>query len=907
MRRSAGFPVAKLLFLLGLFVVGSLLSSVVPSGARAQLMVLPGKFDVSSEGSASFSIPISVPPGTAGMVPSLSINYGSGGGNGPLGVGWGLGGLSSITRCPQTVAQDGRNIGVTYATTDRFCLDGQRLVLTSGTYGAAGSIYHTEIEGFSQITAEGTSGAGPTYFIVQTKSGQTMEYGNTTNSANSAVMLASVPTTVASWLLDKVTDAANNYMVVKYLANPSDITGNTEYVPSEIDYTGNSGGTGTGTTASYPAVTPYNKVTFVYGPRQDVEPSYVDGSLVELTQRLTDIETWSGTQAAPGSTEVSDYKFGYQASLASARSLLASVQLCDAAGDNCSTTSPVQTCASATTPCIPMRTFSYQSPVGGSGVQNNMTMVAQTSNIGNYTTNIQQWKLITGDFVGNGRTDFALIYGTTLNVYLSNGNGTFTMSQQTNIGNYTANIGEWDLIQGDFIGNGKTDFALMYGSTLNVYLSNGDGTFTMSQQTANIGNYTTNISQWDLIQGNFTGNGRSDFALMYGSTLNVYLSNGDGTFTMSQQTANIGDYTTNIGEWDLIQGDFNGDGHSDFALMYGSTLNVYLSKGDGTFTMSQQTANIGNYTTNIKQWDLIQGDFSGGGLADFALFYGSTLNTYLNNNQDPDLLTSLSNGLGATTTINYGTLSQGFSGTNNPTPQSTYSTSWSNYYGGWNSPVCSYFPASYPVVNIAPAIPVVVATQSSNGIASIAGGLTSSNSYSTSYAYACAHVDVSGRGSLGFGQQIVSDPQTNITQTTNFWQNFPDTGLVASQIKTYTGGGENVTLDTTSNTYSTLTPTSTPTALPWNGSTSAEVAPQFPYLSQSVVSGNDLNGAALPTATTAYTYDPYGEATQVSVSKTFGSSTATQTTVNLFGADNTTGSNWILGRLTRSTVTSTSP
>ena len=52
-----------------------------------------------------------------------------GGGNGIAGVGWSLGGLSAITRCPRTKAQDGAWGAIEYTDDDRFCLDGKRLTL----------------------------------------------------------------------------------------------------------------------------------------------------------------------------------------------------------------------------------------------------------------------------------------------------------------------------------------------------------------------------------------------------------------------------------------------------------------------------------------------------------------------------------------------------------------------------------------------------------------------------------------------------------------------------------------------------------------------------------------------------------------------------------------------------------
>ena len=41
-------------------------------------------------GTAKYSVALTVPPGTAGRAPNLTLNYEGGGGNGPLGFGWSL-------------------------------------------------------------------------------------------------------------------------------------------------------------------------------------------------------------------------------------------------------------------------------------------------------------------------------------------------------------------------------------------------------------------------------------------------------------------------------------------------------------------------------------------------------------------------------------------------------------------------------------------------------------------------------------------------------------------------------------------------------------------------------------------------------------------------------------------------
>ncbi|MEW6354654.1 MAG: SpvB/TcaC N-terminal domain-containing protein [Pseudomonadota bacterium] len=143
---------------LHLALVPILALAALHSPAASAVFATPGEFKVDEIGAASYAIPLQVPPGAAGMQPSLTLTYTSHGGNGPLGTGWSLGGLSFIHRCPATITQDGFAGGINFDANDRFCLEGQRLIAVNGAYGAHGTEYRTERESYTRVISYGVSG-----------------------------------------------------------------------------------------------------------------------------------------------------------------------------------------------------------------------------------------------------------------------------------------------------------------------------------------------------------------------------------------------------------------------------------------------------------------------------------------------------------------------------------------------------------------------------------------------------------------------------------------------------------------------------------------------------------------------------------------------------------------------------
>ncbi len=269
---------------------------------------LAGEHKVEQNGAAGYTIPIQISGGRAGLQPGLSISYNSSGGNSALGWGWTLDGLSAIQRCPTNILRGEEPSPVDYSPNDRYCLDGQRLVLISGSfYGADGAEYRKENDDGTKIISYSRTGyfsAG--YFKVWAPNGTIKEYGNSSDSK----ILGNGLNEAATWALNRVEDRYSNYMTLTY-EQPA---GSGNYRPSRIDYTGNSND----------SASPTNSVQFVYSEnRSDPETHYLGGASSSMNWLMHRIEVYSS------STKLREYKLSYNnLAYAPYTSILGSVELC---------------------------------------------------------------------------------------------------------------------------------------------------------------------------------------------------------------------------------------------------------------------------------------------------------------------------------------------------------------------------------------------------------------------------------------------------------------------------------------------------------------------------------------------------------------------------------------------------
>ncbi|WP_437955463.1 RHS repeat-associated core domain-containing protein [Sorangium sp. So ce119] len=278
---------------------------------------IPGTFSVSSTGEAVVTMELTTVPSRAGMGPRLQLVYRSDGGDGVLGAGFSIAGLSAITRCPSTLAQDGEIRGVRYDGEDELCLDGQRLVPVGQAPGIIE--YRTFPDTFVKVVGhyppEGAAPAEALFFEVHLPSGRVVEYGRT--EGRKPLARGGVP---RAWLANKARDGRGNGMTYTYCVAEAEDGHAAEYAVDEIRYTSFEG---------TPSLEPSRAVRFVYGTKDPtaIRTGYAGGMALQRSLRLEEIQ-----MLGPSDTLVRRYGFRYELNPATSRTLLTQVEECASDG-----------------------------------------------------------------------------------------------------------------------------------------------------------------------------------------------------------------------------------------------------------------------------------------------------------------------------------------------------------------------------------------------------------------------------------------------------------------------------------------------------------------------------------------------------------------------------------------------
>ncbi|MCD0473975.1 FG-GAP-like repeat-containing protein [Flavobacterium sp. EDS] len=593
-----------------------------PTGPMREAGITDGDLSVTLSGGASYSVPIAVPPGINGVIPEVSLNYNSQGGNGSAGYGWALSGLSSISRIPATKFHDGTIDGVDFDALDRFALDGQRLLVKNGTSGVNGgneTTYETEIFSNIKITSHGIhpSGVnfGPAYFLVEYPDGSKAYYGNSTDSRS-----------ITEWSITYWENAQG--IRISYLYNQA----NNLLEIATIKY-------GTLTTT-----TPINQIQFIYEPRVKSENYYIGGQNIIRSNRLKEIKS-SGNNIG-----FRNYVLDYNMAQSSEKyDRLYSIT--EKSGDNTKSYNPT--------------VFNYNNTDDSINYNSNPTVLSVNS------VNSTNAVTVNGDFDGDGNMDFILypktgveaksIYWiftgitpntgtqTILNLGLLQEPGAFDEILPVSwlsSNNKLMNGQGWTVVKTNPTTNLTTFKTYPVGpSSINPQ---GEKSYTFPKfsyysehplsctSTRPPFFYTVNIPK-RYLNGDFNGDGLTDIAVVEENLEYSYLapcdSNNEPLHTTSNYSGDTyfmnldrrlnSNFVNNAGKLIVLEtsktyvADFNGDGKSDIYVFDTGKVRVYSLNDNKQFILLYQTPTT---DTSIQlSRPILIGDFNGDGKSDFMI------------------------------------------------------------------------------------------------------------------------------------------------------------------------------------------------------------------------------------------------------------------------------------------------
>jgi RHS repeat-associated protein len=534
---------------------------------------LPAVVNITEIGAVSYSIPVKVPPGIGNFIPQLAITYNSMLGNGLLGWGWTISGLSSITRTRATIYHDTLVDGVNFNEYDRFALDGQRLMLISGAYGANDAQYRTEVDIMAKIVSYKQAGHnGPEKFKVWHKDGTIWHYGYSTDSRIEPQGQNNV---VLTWLVNRIEDRQGNFITFNYTENNS--IG--EYYITSIEYSAN----------SRLNQQPYYEIVFSYIDRNDKEFYFVGQSRISTTKLLNEIRIKRKSPSEP----LFQYDLSYD--------------------------EPNYENGDFYTR---LNAISFQEKQNNHGVNKTNVVWGEkepmTNNNLGYNSPVNG-VVFPGDFTGNGYTDLLVLPPRPTSGYTSNHK--WELFTNDKAGDFTSTGIKGELCNGllwiyvaDFTGDGMDDFLYVKrggGLFITPFIAKDDGSVGFIQK--DIIYYSTPINATEeILVGDFWGEGKSSFIVKRDGSNQVdwsYYVYENDNFVLKQQNA----YVSTWGDA-TYTADFNGDGKTDIMVVDNYNTKIYSLKRNENQNLVLEMYYDNNFPT--KWHRIFTGDFNGDGKAD---------------------------------------------------------------------------------------------------------------------------------------------------------------------------------------------------------------------------------------------------------------------------------------------------
>lgn len=640
----------------GTIIPGSIKSNYSVGTSSNQLKVV--------NGAALFNVDIKMPFGGK-LQPQISISYSSQAGNGLLGYGFSISGISAITRGTKDLFHDKTLSGVKYVASDSYFLNGTRLILEKGTAGCNGAIYSPEGDPFTKVTVHGDD--AHMWFEVA-KNGITYKYGDSPNSRVSFSDKNNVQH-IAAWYISSEENQFSDFITYSYSQSnycikPTSITYGINKKRSRgffnrIDFsyqnittnaqlfqlgckTGKMDAILKEITTSTNSKT-FRKYSFVYDNTSDRSRTkfYRLKQIIERNgsgESLPPINlNWNYLEAASNASQRIDVKTKDGNSLVEEgdKQFFAA----DLTGDGVSDiirVSPVKypSVNRYGQPVTSSETWVYisKSSVSNTGKVTYESpikyQIPASFSIDGLKTTIGGTSVM--DFDGDGYNDLVFPYHNEASghwnevvYFIIKGDDVVNgQSRCIYFGMPLKSTHDTPLFSTfDIDGDGKDEIVSVEQKQMNgkyscVITKNGDGTkLDYSQLDLNIPK-----DPKQLFCSDFNSDGLNDIILLYDGGYKIFFNNGGAVSDdkFSEQNSVSG---TDFGNaWRVSQGDFDGDGRIDFVFTDDSNLDWALNNGDGTFTIKKEVAKLGisDQSTNKDndKYTMLAYDMDGDGKSD---------------------------------------------------------------------------------------------------------------------------------------------------------------------------------------------------------------------------------------------------------------------------------------------------
>jgi len=623
---------------------------------------IEGTFQVSETGAATYQVDLDMPDGGR-LMPKIGINYNSQVGNGLVGYGFNITGISCITRGSKDLYHDNVQQGPKYNTSDALFLDGKRLLLQSGTEGTDGAVYAPEGDPYTKVNLHGNSDQTSSWFEIVTADGVTSQYSYRLTFTNRKGISC-----VAAWYISNQEDAYTNYINYNYA------TSNFTVRPTKIIY-------GINKTKSRDI---YNTVSFSYSTLTSTAKLFAIGD----QQGKIDVKLSGVTTATNGKTYrtysffYNEYSDGCQDKF----SRLTEIKVTNGnkkslspitvqwnylpAVDLQSTESNVSTDLGYSTHTEESKTFNavdinndgISDIIRFAPVKNAVTAqinelynalyialskkdksgkvsytylpeirLPSTLSLDDFEHSVENLQIL--DFDGDGYNDllleekYSFLDIDYLEINILSGKSLSNQSSQTyRIRRLLENEEEVPLLLAfDTNGNGRDDVVFIKKIKNNGYYPGAVLKYKGEEIDTTEIKFTFDETPQKLFSGDYNSDGLTDILVLFGSGYKIYFNNGgaEDDVRFSEDNVYAGISLANYHR--VEQGDFDGDGRIDFLYyVQDNDFNVAINNGDGSFTLKEKAftlSDVSNHgtTKDDDRFTILVYDLDHDGLSDIFI------------------------------------------------------------------------------------------------------------------------------------------------------------------------------------------------------------------------------------------------------------------------------------------------